>query len=216
MKNAIEETNLFYLEDQFPEVDVEIIQTKNVQTWICFQGPPFKRKQLMKMFEELLERKIEYPKYENHNTFNKILKFVSLRLLEEAGRIHIDVEKYYLSKEVALKEELRGNRKTIETLQQDLDYSLKKNREQGRKIIEQQKDIHNKEVNIKEKEDHQRDLEMAKEELESKLSKQAEKTVELTKDLERTKNNASERELTRTVQHQALSTNYEVLRDGFI
>ena len=74
VKNAIEETNLFDLEDQFPEVDVRIIQTKNVQTLIFFQGPPFKRKHFMiKMFEELLAREIECPKYENHNTFNKIL-----------------------------------------------------------------------------------------------------------------------------------------------
>ena len=67
VKNTMEETNLFDLEDQFPEVGVRIIQTKNVKPWrICFQGPPFKRKEFMvKMFEELLASKIECPRYEN-------------------------------------------------------------------------------------------------------------------------------------------------------
>ena len=54
----VDETNLFDLEDLFPEVEVRISRCE-----ICFMGPAYKKKQLMmKIFGELQKSRIESPR----------------------------------------------------------------------------------------------------------------------------------------------------------
>ena len=54
----VDETNLFDLEDLFPEVEVRISRRE-----ICFMGPAYKKKQLMmKIFGELQKSRIESPR----------------------------------------------------------------------------------------------------------------------------------------------------------
>ena len=55
----VEETNLFELEDLFPEVEVRIRRRE-----ISFVGPAYKKKQfMMKIFGELQKSRIESPRY---------------------------------------------------------------------------------------------------------------------------------------------------------
>ena len=57
----VEETNLFELEDSFPEVEVRISKSKSE---ISFNGPAYKKKGfMMKLFQELQNSKIESPRY---------------------------------------------------------------------------------------------------------------------------------------------------------
>ena len=68
VRNTIDQTSLFDLEDQFPEVKVTIRLVENdKKPWrIIFEGPPLKKKQLrVKIFEELLARNIECLEYGN-------------------------------------------------------------------------------------------------------------------------------------------------------
>ena len=57
----VDETNLFDLEDLFPEVEVRIRQSKSE---ISFNGPAYKKKKIiMKLFQELQNSRIESPRY---------------------------------------------------------------------------------------------------------------------------------------------------------
>ena len=57
----VDETNLFDLEDFFPEVEVRISRRE-----ISFMGPAYKKKQLMmKIFGDLQNSRIESPRYLN-------------------------------------------------------------------------------------------------------------------------------------------------------
>ena len=57
----VEETNLFELEDSFPEVEVRISKSKSE---ISFNGLAYKKKRfMMKLFQELQNSKIESPRY---------------------------------------------------------------------------------------------------------------------------------------------------------
>ena len=57
----VDETNLFDLEDSFPEVEVRISKSE-----ISFSGPAYKKKRIMmKLFQELQNSRIESPRYFN-------------------------------------------------------------------------------------------------------------------------------------------------------
>ena len=62
--SKIEETNLFKLEDSFPEV---IVRLSKGDGEISFHGPAYKRKQfMMKIFGRLQKSGIESPRYVDH------------------------------------------------------------------------------------------------------------------------------------------------------